>query len=347
MQVRASIGIELFSADAEDSETLLGHADVALYRAKAEGRGTFRFFTSEMDRDVRSRVTLGTELGEALAAGELFLLYQPQVEASTGAIVGIEALIRWRHPTRGILQPEAFIEAAETTGVITQLGHFVLWATCRQAVAWRDAGLEIPRISINVSALQFKGSTALEADIMAALAETGLPPSMLELELTESALISTSQGHSDMLRRLKDRGVKLAIDDFGTGYSSFEYLRRFPANHIKIAQSFTKNIETKTSDASIVRAIIGLANELNITPIAEGIETRAQMDLIASWGCSQMQGYYFSRPVPPEEITTLLQSGSILLPNPEPANRAFSLNKCCTSTSGCDGSVGDVSRSRL
>jgi len=314
VHVRASIGIELFSANAEDSETLLAHADVALYRAKAEGRGTFRFFTAAMDRDVRGRVTLGTELREALGTGEFLLLYQPQVEARTGAIAGVEALIRWRHPERGLLPPEMFIEAAETTGVISQLGHFVLWTACRQAAAWRDAGLKLPRISFNVSALQFKASLSLEADIMEALAETGLQPAMLELELTESAMMSTSQENSNVLRRLREHGVKLAIDDFGTGYSSLQYLRRFPADHIKIAQDFIKNIQTEASDASIVRAIIGLANELKIATIATGIETTAQMDLIASWGCAQMQGFYFSRPVTAEKITSLLTSGSLLLP---------------------------------
>jgi diguanylate cyclase (GGDEF)-like protein/PAS domain S-box-containing protein len=313
VHVRASIGIELFSPTAEDSDTLLAHADVALYRAKAEGRGTFRFFTAAMDRDVRGRVTLGTELREALGTGEFLLLYQPQVEASTGAITGVEALIRWRHPTRGLLAPETFIEAAETTGAITQLGHFVLWTACRQAASWALAGHAPPRISFNVSALQFKSSRTLEADIMAALAQTGLPPAMLELELTESALMSTSQETNNVLRRLKEHGVKLAIDDFGTGYSSLEYLRRFPADHIKIARAFTKNVETEASDAAIVRAIIGLAAELNITTIAEGIETSAQLNLIASWGCTQVQGFFASRPLTTEKITALLKAGTPLL----------------------------------
>jgi len=315
VHVRASIGIELFSPNADDSETLLAHADVALYRAKAEGRGTFRLFTAAMDRDVRGRVRLGTELREALGAGEFLLLYQPQVDCRSGAISGVEALIRWRHPTRGLLAPETFIEAAETTGAIAQLGHFVLWTACRQAAAWLAAGHPPPCISFNISALQFKSSRTLEADIMAALAQTGLPPAMLELELTESALMSTSHENSNVLRRLKEHGLKLAIDDFGTGYSSLEYLRRFPADHIKIARIFTKNVETEPGDASIVRAIIGLADELGIATIAEGIETAAQLDLIASWGCTQMQGFYYSNPIPAETLTTLLSSGGILRPN--------------------------------
>jgi len=321
VHVRASIGIEIFSHVADDAETLLAHADLALYRAKAEGRGTFRFFTPSMDRDVRSRVTLGTELRAALTAGELFLLYQPQVVASTGAIAGVEALIRWRHPERGLLAPEAFLEAAETTGAIIELGHFVLWTVCRQAAAWLAAGHAPPRISFNVSALQFKSSRTLEADIMAALAETGLPPWMLELELTEATLMSTSQENSEVLSRLKEHGVKLAIDDFGSGYSSLEYLRRLPADHIKIARIFTKNVAADAGDAAIVRAIIGLAKELKMATIAEGIENRAQLDIIASLGCNQMQGFYLSRPVPAEAITALLKSGTALLQAPESPGR--------------------------
>ncbi len=316
VHVRASIGIEIFSPAADDSDTLLSHADVALYRAKAEGRGTFRFFTAAMDRDVRSRVTLGAELRDALAAGQLFVLYQPQVLASTGAISGAEALIRWRHPERGLLAPEAFIEAAETTGAITELGHFVLWTVCRQAAAWAAAGHAPPRMSFNVSALQLKSARTLEADIMAALAQTGMPPAILELELTESALMGASQENRDVLRRLKEHGVKLAIDDFGTGYSSLEYLRRFPADHIKIARDFTRNVASEPSDGAIVRAIINLANELNITTIAEGIETRTQLELITSWGCAQMQGFYLARPLTAEKMTILLKSGASLFAKP-------------------------------
>jgi diguanylate cyclase (GGDEF)-like protein/PAS domain S-box-containing protein len=312
IHIEASIGIDPFSAKAQDAETLLAHADVALYRAKAEGRGTYRFFTEAMDQQVRKRVNLSTELRAALAQDQLFLLYQPQVDAPTGRIVGLEALIRWHHPARGVLGPDAFIPIAEATGLIGQLGHFVLWQTCRQARVWLDLGLDFTRISANVSALQFKTPLALEADIVAALRETALPPHLLELELTESALMDASREHNNILVRLRGIGINLAIDDFGMGYSSLDYLRRFPADHIKVAQSFTRGIGTAPGDGTIVRAIIGLAHELNIKVIAEGIETRAQLDLVTSWGCQMIQGFYFARPLTAEGITDLLASGGII-----------------------------------
>jgi diguanylate cyclase (GGDEF)-like protein/PAS domain S-box-containing protein len=309
IHTEASIGIDPYSAKAQDAETLLSHADVALYRAKAEGRGTYRFFTDAMDTQVRKRVNMTTELRAALAQNQFFLLYQPQVDARTGRIIGLEALVRWRHPARGILTPDRFIPVAEDTGMISLLGHFVLWETCRQARAWLDLGLDFTRISANISALQFKTPLALEADIVAALHNTGLPASLLELELTESALMDASREHNNILVRLHAMGVKLAIDDFGTGYSSLDYLRRFPADHIKIAQSFTRNIETESGDGKIVRAIIGLAHELNIMVIAEGIESQAQFDLVRRWGCHMIQGFYYARPLPAEEITALLSGG--------------------------------------
>jgi len=310
----ASIGIELFSPKAQDAETLLSHADVALYRAKVEGRGTYRFFTDAMDKQVRKRVDMSTQLHAALASNELFLLYQPQVDVMTGRIIGLEALVRWRHPTRGIVGPGEFIPIAETSGMIGQLGHFVLLNACRQAKAWLDLGFDFMRISVNVSALQFKSPLALEADVVAVLGETGLPPHLLELELTESVLMVASREHNNILVRLRKIGVKFAIDDFGTGYSSLDYLRRFPADHIKIAQSFILNIETELGDASIVRAIIGLAHELNIKVIAEGVENRTQLDLVQSWGCQQIQGFYFSPPLAAQEINVLLSSGGIIHP---------------------------------
>jgi diguanylate cyclase (GGDEF)-like protein/PAS domain S-box-containing protein len=312
IHIEASIGIDIFSPAADNAETLLSHADVALYRAKAEGRGMYRFFTASMDRDVHKRVKLGAELREAIAGGKLFLLYQPQVAAATGRITGVEALVRWNHPERGILTPASFIPVAEATGQIAALGHFVLWEACRQAREWIDAGLPPTRVSVNVSALQFKTALLLEADIAAALHTTGLPPHLLELELTETVLMDASRDHKDTLRRLRERGVKISIDDFGTGYSSLDYLRRFPVDHIKIAQSFVRNVETEPGDASIVRAIIGLARTLRIKLIVEGVATRSQLDLLQSWGCTEVQGYFFSRPVSPAQMFELLKAGPII-----------------------------------
>jgi EAL domain-containing protein (putative c-di-GMP-specific phosphodiesterase class I) len=310
----ASIGIDLYSPGANDVETLLAHADVALYRSKAEGRGIFRFFTAAMDRQVRARVTLGYELREAIARDQLFLLYQPQVDAATGRITGIEALVRWRHPTRGVLTPGYFIPVAEATGTIGMLGHFVLWRACRQAKDWIDAGFSISRIAVNISALEFKTPAVLEADIIAVLDATGLPPHVLELELTESVLMVASRERDTILRSLRDLGVKFAIDDFGSGFSSLDYLRRFPADHIKISQTFTKHIESGAGDASIVRAIIGLAHELNMDVIVEGVETKSQLELLESWNCGEIQGYYFARPMEAKDMTFLLRNGGVIQP---------------------------------
>ena len=310
----ASIGIAAYGAEGADAETLLSHADVALYRAKSEGRGGYRFFTDAMDTEVKSRVALGAELRIALDEGQLFLMYQPQVAIDSGRITGVEALVRWRHPQRGVLGPGLFIPIAEQIGIVAKLGHWVLWEACRQGKAWLDAGIAPVRISVNVSALQFRTPFALEADIAAALAQTGLPSRMLELELTESVLMEASSAHNDLLLRLSKTGVTVAIDDFGTGYSSLDYLRRFPINRIKIAQNFVTNMETTPDDATIIRATIGLARELNIDVIAEGVESQAQCDLLKEWGCGEVQGFLFARPLTAEDAGVALRDGKILPP---------------------------------
>jgi diguanylate cyclase (GGDEF)-like protein len=310
----ASIGISIFGADDPDAETLLSHADVALYRAKSEDRGGYRFFTEAMDSDVRTRVTLSTELREAIFGGQLFLVYQPQVEIATGKIVGVEALVRWRHPARGILGPDLFIPVAEKSGLILALGHWVLMESCRQAKVWIDAGVAPPRMAVNFSAMQFKRPVELELDIAASLAGTGLPAQRLELELTETALMEASRAHNDVLMRLRQTGVRFAIDDFGTGFSSLDYLRRYPADRVKIAQIFVRQITTDAGSAAIVKAIIGLARELGMMSIAEGIETAEQLALLEGWGCQEAQGYFFARPLEPDKILPLLLRGRILVP---------------------------------
>jgi diguanylate cyclase (GGDEF)-like protein/PAS domain S-box-containing protein len=310
-----SIGIATYGADAPDAESLLSHADVALYRAKSDGRGAYRFFTDAMDVEVHTRVTLGAELREAVDAGQLFLLYQPQVVIDTGRIVGVEALVRWHHPQRGDLGAERFIQLGEQIGIIARIGHWVLWAACRQAKDWLDAGIAPLRTCVNLSALQFRSPLVLEADIAATLEQIGLPPQMLEVELTESVLLDASREHSDVIQRIRATGVTVAIDDFGTGYSSLEYLRRFPSDRIKIAQNFVTNLETTPGDAAIVRATIGLAKELDIAVIAEGVETRKQADMLQSWGCRQVQGFYFARPLTAEAATAALRVG-VITPSP-------------------------------
>ena len=306
-----SIGIALYGPDSADAETLLAHADVALYRAKSEGRGDYRFFTDAMDAEVRTRVALDAELREAIAAHQLFLLYQPQVEIESGRIVGLEALVRWRHPRRGIVAPGEFIQAAEKSGLIVPLGRWVLREACRQFKVWMDEGIAPDVIAVNVSALQFKTPLELERDIAAALATSDLPPQRLELELTETVLMDASREHGDVLQRLRDQGVKIAIDDFGTGYSSLDYLRHFPVDRIKIAQEFVVDLGTTPGNTAIVKAALGLARELGLGVIAEGVETQQQLSLLKDWGCLEVQGYYFAKPLPAEEISLLLRRGTI------------------------------------
>jgi diguanylate cyclase (GGDEF)-like protein/PAS domain S-box-containing protein len=306
-----SVGIAAYGADASDAETLLSHADVALYRAKSEGRGAYRFYTDAMDYEVQTRVKLGAELRTAIESDQLFLMYQPQISIDSGQITGVEALVRWRHPERGVLGADVFVPIAEEIGCIARLGRWVLWAACRQAKEWLDAGIAPKRVSVNVSALQFKTPGALADDIAEALAETGVPPTLLELELTESVLAYASREHGDALQRLRSTGITIAIDDFGTGYSSLEYLSRSPSNRIKIAQAFVKNLDTKTGDAAIVRATIALAHELGLNIVAEGVETAAQADLLRGWGCGEAQGFHFARPLSGEDATALLRTADL------------------------------------
>ena len=306
VRTSSSIGIALYEPGVSDAETLLSRADLALYSAKNQGRAAYRPFTEAMDSEVRTRLALGSDLHQAIGEGELFLLYQPQIDIASERIVGVEALVRWRHPVRGVLPPAQFIPVAEQTGVIGKLGKWILAEACRQARAWRDAGAPPVRVSVNVSSLQFKTALAFEADIVAALADNGLTADSLELELTETVLMNAYREHADLLLRLRELGLTIAIDDFGTGYSSLDYLRRFPVDRIKIAHDFVRDLETASGDAAIVKATIGLARELKIDVLAEGVERRPQLELLETWGCREVQGYYFARPLPPGEITALL-----------------------------------------
>jgi diguanylate cyclase (GGDEF)-like protein/PAS domain S-box-containing protein len=308
----ASIGIAVYGQDAPDEETLLSRADVALYRAKADGRGTYRFFTEAMDTEVRSRVQLTSELRNAIASGQLFLMYQPQVDTETNHIIGLEALVRWRHPTRGLVLPGEFIAVAEKSGLIVALGYWVLHEACQQMKAWVDAGIAPPLVAVNVSALQFKSPIELENDIAAILAETALPPGLLELELTESIVMEISRDRSDALLRLRESGVRIAIDDFGTGYSSLEYLGRLPVNRIKIAQNFMPDLSSGSHNATIVRTAIGMAHDLGLDAIVEGVETAEQLELIRSWSGHKVQGFYFSKPLVAGEVAELLRVGKIV-----------------------------------
>lgn len=310
----ASIGIGVYGADAPDAETVLSQTDVALYGAKADGRGTYRFFNAAMDAQVRARVTMTAELREAIDSDQLFLVYQPQVDVFTGRIVGVEALVRWRHPARGILGPGKFIPLAERNGLILPLGAWVVRAACRQIKQWLAAGIAVPPTAVNLSGGQFKSAVQLENEIAANLAEAGLPAELLELELTESVLMAASYEHNDCLVRLRQAGHRIAIDDFGSGYSSLEYLRRYPADRIKIAQTFTADLGAATGSDAIVKAAISLSRELGMEVVVEGVETAAQLELLKAWGCRIVQGYYFAKPLPVQEITAMLRIGVISTP---------------------------------
>jgi diguanylate cyclase (GGDEF)-like protein/PAS domain S-box-containing protein len=312
IQSGVSIGIAPYEPDDPNAEALLAHADVALYRAKSEGRHAYRFFTGAMDAEVRERVALTSELQAGIAADQLFLMYQPQVDMESTRLIGLEALVRWNHPVRGELSPDEFLPAAERSGLIVTLGNWVLKAACQQAQKWQESGVALPPLAINVSALQFKAPRELEREIEAALAETGLRPGALEIEMTETALMGTSSGPENVVERLRTRGLRIAIDDFGTGYSSLLYLRRFPVDRIKIAQEFVKDIVADPNDTVIVKAAIGLARELGIGVIAEGVETAEQVKLLHEWGCRQAQGFYFAAPMRAEDVLPLLRSGSIM-----------------------------------
>ena len=317
-----SIGIAVCGPNSPDAEALLSHADEALYRAKSKERGTYRFFTDAMDKEVRARVMLKAELREAINSGQLILMYQPQVNIDTNRIIGLEALVRWQHPKRGLIMPGEFIPAAEKSGLIVPLGRWVLQRACRQMKEWLDAGIAPPLIAVNVSGQQFKTPLELENDIRAILAETALPPKLLELEITESVFMEASQQHADVLMRLRKSGIRISIDDFGTGYSSLSYLGRFPVNRIKIEQSFMLDLTATSPNAKIVKAAISLAHELKLDAIVEGVETADQVELLKSWDCHKVQGFYFSKPLPATEIARLLRAPKIFPARSRPARVA-------------------------
>jgi diguanylate cyclase (GGDEF)-like protein len=318
-----SVGITLYGPEASDAETLLSNADIALYRAKSEGRGTYRFFTDAMDGEVRRRVALETELRVAIETGQLFLLYQPQIDIETGRITGLEAVIHWNHPNLGEIAADAFVATAERSGLIVALGHWMMREACRQIRAWLDAGIDPCVVAMNISRLQFKTPLELERDIATILTETGLAPDRIELEVTESVLTEASREHNDVLVRLRQSGLRLAIDDFGTGYSSLGYLRQFPVDRIKIAQLFVRDLRVVADYAAIVKATIGLALALDLNVIATGVETAEQLELLRAWGCREAQGAYFAPPLPPDAITGLLRRGRVALwVQPLPAEAA-------------------------
>ncbi|MFQ5472309.1 MAG: EAL domain-containing protein, partial [Dehalococcoidia bacterium] len=300
-----SIGIGLYPDDGEDAKTLLTNADTALYRAKAQGRDNFQFYYSEMNASILERTDLEADLRGALEREEFVIHYQPQVNITTGRVVGMEALVRWQHPDRGLIPPVEFIPLAEETGLILPLGERLLRTACEQHKAWREAGLPSIRMAVNLSARQFK-SRKLTATVSRILEETGLDPGFLQLEITEGVAMQDMEATTAILRALREVGVEVALDDFGTGYSSLGYLANFPIDVLKIDRSFVSDLPMDESAVAITTAIITLAHSLNLSVIAEGIETDEQLAWLKTHGCDEFQGYLFSKPLPAGEIETLL-----------------------------------------
>lgn len=306
--ITASIGITLAPLDGQNAEILIKNADIALYQAKAQGRNTYKFFAQEMNSHSIARLTLGTELRRGLEREEFLLYYQPRVDLCSGKIVGMEALVRWQHPERGLISPGEFIYLAEETGLILPLGEWILRTACAQNRTWQQAGLPVLRVSVNLSARQLRQLDLLER-IEQILAETGLRPEHLELEITESILMENLDSTRQILTGLHRAGITLAMDDFGTGYSSLSYLKRFPFDLVKIDRSFVRDLIQNTSDAALVRTIIAMAENLNLKSVAEGVENAEQFAFLHHYGCDYVQGYYFTPPVPAEEFVRLLRSG--------------------------------------
>jgi diguanylate cyclase (GGDEF)-like protein/PAS domain S-box-containing protein len=308
--VNCSLGISIFPEHGADSETLIKNADAAMYSAKENGRNNFRFFTEEMNARVVERLTLENGLRLALEREQLSLVYQPQTDIATGRITGMEALLRWQHPDLGLIPPDKFIRIAENSGLILPIGEWVLRTACRQARKWQDEGLPAVSIAVNVSAVQFRQEGFCEL-IRRVLRETGLGPQYLELELTESVLLANAEVMLLVVQELKAMGLTLAIDDFGTGYSSFSYLRQFRVNKFKIDRSFIRDVTVNPDDAAIAAAIISMAKSLRLKVIAEGVETEAQLSFLRKHQCDEIQGYYFSKPLSPEQAADKLRSSAV------------------------------------
>src|ERR1700683_2657349 len=307
LDVNVSVGVSTYPSDGPDAESLMNKADTAMYEAKQTGRHNYQFFRRDMHARLADRQLLERDLRYALGRNEFLLHYQPKFNLQTGQITGVESLIRWEHSQRGTVYPGEFVPIAEECGLILHIGRWVLLEACRQARAWNDAGLGIVPVAVNVSASEFAGKDFISG-VRAVLIATGVEPANLELELTESVLIQDAESTVRTLAALKPMGVQLAIDDFGTGYSSFTYLRRFPVDALKLHQSFVQEITADPGDATIVSAMINIGKSLNQRVIAEGVETRAQLNFLQLHGCNEGQGYYFSCPVVAEKAEKLIEA---------------------------------------
>jgi diguanylate cyclase (GGDEF)-like protein/PAS domain S-box-containing protein len=305
----ASIGITVHPNDGDDVDELLRNADLAMYQAKAEGRNAYRLFAADMNTVAREAIVLETDLRHALERQQFVLYYQPQIELKTGRIVGAEALLRWQRPGVGLVKPAEFLPLAEENGLIVPINEWVLREACNRAKAWGDAGLPPLRVAVNLSPVQFRRQD-IRQHVTSVLADTGLDPSLLELELTESILMQNTEAAAVKLRELQALGVTFAIDDFGTGYSSLAYVKNFPVDRLKIDQCFLRNLIDDPNDAAIVRTIINLGHSLGLKVVAEGVESAEQLEFLRNEGCDEVQGYYFSEPVNVADFAALIRRHS-------------------------------------
>jgi EAL domain-containing protein (putative c-di-GMP-specific phosphodiesterase class I) len=309
--ITTSIGISIYPHDGIDAENLLKNADTAMYYAKDQGKNNFQFYAQHMNIAACKRFEMENRLRKALDNKEFHLYYQPQLDIRSGNVVGVEALIRWIDAQNNVVLPGAFISLAEETGLIVPIGEWVLHTACSQNKAWQDAGFPLMYVSVNISSVQFKQPSFIST-VKNVLQDTGLDPHYLELELTESILMESTETAIQTLKELKSMGVRISIDDFGTGYSSLSYLKRFPIDTLKIDRSFVQDVTSDPDDKAIINAIIALARSLNLKVIAEGVETIQQLVCLHEQGSDGMQGYLFSPPLPIDSLTQLLKEGKNL-----------------------------------
>src|SRR5208282_5093746 len=309
LRITTSMGIANYPCDGADADTLLANADAAMYRVKEAGRDNFRFYTPELNTKVHEKFLLQEQLRNAVARSEFVLFYQPQVDLRSARVFAVEALIRWKHPTLGLVPPLKFIPIAEATGLIVPMGEWVLREACRQNKAWQEAGLPFINVSVNVSARQFSDKN-LFAKVVSALRDSGLEAKYLELELTESLIMQNVRQAIATMKQLQGLGIQLSIDDFGTGYSSLSALKTFPVARLKIDKSFISSLPVHDHDKAVASAMISLGQKLNLRVIAEGVESDEQVTFLRAHNCDEMQGYHFSRPIPAEAITEMLAARS-------------------------------------